>query len=444
MIKTTLKKALLIALAIIPMTFFGQRQENPSNYWFIGLEGGGTMLFADNQPWKFDQLSWDADLQLGFVMNSSFYLYGNAGVVRLKGKYENFWKLEECKAISADLNVGYDVLQLFNFNPHRLVAIVPHLGWGLIEHRSTIKYEDGTEVKTGYQDNNNGTGIGGRRNVMEIPMGVNFVFNFTKHFQANIDFVTYYTSTDWLDARGGAPSKYDDWYSKANIGVAYKFGNKEQLPCPECEDCSQKAGDCNSCADAVKQAVKDAIDEAEAEKAAKEAAEAAAAAEQENADEAEGLENYEEKDIHLTFEAGKAEVKNTMANDDEAKKVKEDIDNGREISKIKTVGYASPEGNAEQNEQLAADRAQATSDFIQNKLGEDAEGIEFSAEGKGSDWDGFFKALEESDIKAKDEIRKQIRNSEDPTGTLNEMRAKYPELNSILETLRVTRVYINK
>ena len=39
--KFTFKKSLLImALAILPMTFFGQEEQLPSSYWTIGIEGG--------------------------------------------------------------------------------------------------------------------------------------------------------------------------------------------------------------------------------------------------------------------------------------------------------------------------------------------------------------------------------------------------------------------
>jgi outer membrane protein OmpA-like peptidoglycan-associated protein len=436
MIKSTLKKALLIALALIPVTIFAQEQANPSNYWFIGIEGGGTQLFADNQPWKFDQTSWNAGLDLGYVFHNSAYIYANFDVLRFKGKYEKFFEIEECKAMQLNMNVGYDILQLFSLKADRVIGIVPHLGWGLLNHRTTTKYEDGHVVKTGYKDNNPGDGIGGRRNVMQIPMGINFMFNFTKHFRANIDLATNYTSTDWLDGRGGKGSHYDDWWAYANIGLAYKFGGKEILPCPTCPDPSEMTPSCDQCADAIKDAVKDAMKEDRAEQAAAAEAEAAQAAEAE--DEA----VWEEKDVHVQFKAGKAEVLKTQANEEEAKKVSDDIEAGREVSNIKTVGYASPEGNDEQNQQLSEDRANATAEYIKEKLGDKAEGIEFESEGMGSDWKGFYDALAESNIADKDKIAKKIKNSETPTETLNQLRGQYPELNDILETLRRTQVYV--
>lgn len=435
MIKTTLKKALLIALAIIPMTIFAQEKANPTNYWFIGIEGGGTLLYGDNKPWDFGQLSWNAGVDLGYVMKSTIYIYGTGGVVRLKGAYKDYFEVTESKAIQFNVNLGLDVLQLFSPNPGRKFALVPHLGWGIINHSTTAKMADGTEIMTGYQEHLPGGGIGGRRNVAQIPAGINFIFNFTKHFRAHIDLATNYTATNYLD--GVNSGKRDDWWNYANIGIAYKFHNREVPPCPVCEDCSEagKPADCETCADAIKQAVKDAMEEDRAEQAA------AAEAEAEAAEAAEAV-VWEDKDVHVQFKVGKADVLKTQANDEEAMKVTDDIDAGREVSNIRTVGYASPEGDDEQNQKLSEDRATATSEFIKEKLGDKAEGIEFESEGMGSDWDGFYKALDASNISAKDKIKKEIKNSETPTETLNQLRVQYPELNDILDTLRRTQVLV--
>ena len=438
MIKSTLKKALLIALAIIPMTFFGQRLETPSNYWYVGVEVGPTLLFADNQTWQLDKMGWDADFNLGYVFNNTAYVYGNAGLARLKGNYEDLWEIDECKVIAANLNIGVDILQLFSKNPGRIHAIVPHLGWGMLNHKTTTKYKDGKVVKTGYLDANPGGGIGGRRPVMQIPMGVNFIFNFTKHFAANVDVITYYTSTNWLDAVGsGKSNKYDDWYSAVNFGVAYKFGVKD-MSCPACEECPEVTE--TDCTEAIKQAVEEAKAEAEKAQAEKEAAAPA----EEKAEKVEKAEEvvWEEQDIHLAFKVNNAEVAKTQANAKEAKKISDDIEAGREISSVKIIGYASPEGDEEDNMQLSEDRANATAEYLKERLGKKANGIEFETEGMGSDWDGFYEALSKSKISDKRMIEKQIMNSEDPTATLNQLRANYSQIDEILEGLRRTQIFV--
>ena len=430
------KSLLIIALAIIPMTFLGQ-EKTASNNWFIGIEGGATTMLADNEAFLMDQTSWDAGLFAGLTVKNALSFYVDLGYVNLKGKNGEWMTIDECNLFQGNINVGYNVLQLFGFDPDRRWNLMPHFGLGAIMHRSQTTFSNGTVIKNGYDDNGavKGHGIGGRKAVYTNNFGLKLGYALSQKFDIALDFVTVKTDTEGLD--NWHNGKHSDWYAYANVAIAYKFGRKEVKPCPDCPECEQTPAtpDCEACKDAIKEAVEEALKNYQP----------APKAEEEKPVETESFEkNWEEKDIHLTFTVGKAEVKNTQANKDEVKKVSEDIDNGREINKIKTIGYASPEGNEDQNLKLSEDRAKATADFIQAQLGDKADGITFDSKGMGSDWDGFYAALEKSNISAKAEITNKIKNSEDPTATLNEMRAKYPELNEILNGLRVTRVYINK
>ena len=92
--------------------------------------------------------------------------------------------------------------------------------------------------------------------------------------------------------------------------------------------------------------------------------------------------------------------------------------------------------------QLSEDRANATAEYIKERLGKKANGIKFETEGMGSDWDGFYEALSKSKISDKRQIEKQIMNSEDPTATLNQLRGKYSQLDEILNGLRRTEVFV--
>lgn len=433
--KFTLKSLLIIALAVLPMSIYAQEKSNPYDYFYLGIEGGATQLFGDNQVFKMDQTSWDAGLHFGYVYKNQAYLYGNFGYATLKGKYDNFFKVTEADLFQLSANVGYDLLQLFRLNPDRLLAIVPHAGWGVINHRATIEYEDGRVVKNGYDKGNPGNGIGKRRNVYQTPMGVNFIFNFTKHFQANLDVVTAQVPTDGLDARKSG--KHDDWYSYVNIGVAYKFGNKEHKPCPECQECSDcgpATPNCDECKQAIEQAVKDALENNPCPEVAPE---------QNDMDRTEAIAEavpFKNIDLDLTFKTGSAKVENTEANRNEIKEISDDLEAGMMFSAIKVEGFASPEGNDEQNQKLSEDRANATVAYIQENLGEQVKDVEFEAKGNGSDWDGFFAALESSDIANKAEIAKSIKEAENPTAKLNQLRRTYPELENLLKKLRRTSV----
>lgn len=423
------KSLLIIALAIIPMTFFGQ-EKTAFNNWYFGIEGGATTMFADNEAFLMDQTSWDAGLYAGYTVKNALSFYVDLGYVNLKGKNGEWMTIDECNLFQGNINVGYNVLQLFGFDPDRRWNLMPHFGLGAIMHRtkSTI---NGQVIKNGYDDEGaiKGNGIGGRKAVYTNNFGIKVAYNISQRFDIGLDFVTVKTDTEGLD--NWRYGKHSDWYGYANVAVSYKFGRKDVKPCPDCPECEPDQ-------DAINQAIADAIKDYIENNPCPEPE-----PEVEEVEEVEATEIvWEEKDIHLTFKVNKADVEKTQANYDEVKKISDDLDAGREISVIRTVGYASPEGNEEKNAKLAEARAEATSTFIKENLGEQAEGIDFESEGIGSDWEGFYTALENSTIANKAEIAETIKNSENPTATLNKMRAQYPELNEILNNLRRTQILV--
>jgi len=84
MSRFTFKKLLLIiALALVPMTFYGQENnaEKPknNNHWFIGIEGGVTSLFADNQSYNLDRTNWNASMSIGYSFAKFLKAYGKIG-----------------------------------------------------------------------------------------------------------------------------------------------------------------------------------------------------------------------------------------------------------------------------------------------------------------------------------------------------------------------------
>ena len=449
MMKTTFKSLLFVVLAIVPFTFFGQdnnggTQEKPNNnhYWYVGFDEGATLLSGDNKLGNYTQtLRPEIGIHGGYTFAKHFTAYLRLSAGTLKGKLDNTFTVENASFINYDINLGADLVSLiFGYNPDRVFGLIPHVGFGQMQYQARVNYQ-GNTIKVGYDDveEGKGNGFGGRKVVWEVPMGLQFEFNINRNIALYLDVMTTYSDTDRLD--GVASGKHYDWFSAGLVGFRYKFRKAdpvEPTPCPEATP------DCDACKDAIQQAVKEAVEDALKNY---QPAPAQEEAEPEEADAKETndiLKNFEERDIHLTFKVGKAEVIDNQANQDEVKKVSEDIDNGREISTIKTIGYASPEGNDKNNQKLSEDRAKATADYIEKKLGDNAEGITFESEGKGSDWDGFYAALESSEIANKAEIANQIKNADDPTAKLNQLRVKYPELNNILNGLRVTRVYINK
>ena len=442
--KITIKSLLIIALAILPMTFFAQNagtQEKPNNnnYWYLGLDEGATFLFGDNDSGKIlKNVRPELGIFAGYNFAKHFQAYARLSAGTVRGE-NSMYRVENASFINFDLNLSTDVVSLIKgYNADRKFGLLPHIGFGIMQYQSR-GYINGQKVKIGYDEAGaiKGGGIGGRKLVWEVPMGIQFEYNINRNCALYLDVMTTYCDTDWLDVYAGG--KHYDWYAAALVGFKYKFRKADPVaPVQAAAAAPEATPDCDACKDAIREAVEEALKNYQPAAPAE-----AAEAEEEEAEEVEAAAMvWEDKDIHLQFKVGKAEVAKTQANNEEAEKVSDDLDAGREIKVVKSVGYASPEGNEDQNVELAQARAEATSDFIKDRLGKQAKGIKFEAEGMGSDWDGFYEALGNSRISNKAEIARQIKNSEEPTATLNQLRNKYPELNEILNSLRRTQVFV--
>ena len=439
--KITIKSLLIIALAIIPMAVFaqnnGEEQAQPNNnkYWSIGFDEGATILFGDNKSFDFKNVRPEIGIFGGYTFAKHFTVYARLSAGTLRGEQEHVFKVQNASFIGADIDFAADLVSLIGgYNPDRKFGLVPHVGFGQIQYQAR-SIVNGQEVKYGYDQTNGhkGNGIGGRKVVWDIPMGLRFDFNLNRNCTIFLDVMTTYTDTDDLDAY--TSGKHYDWFSAGLVGFRYNFRKADPKPAATA---APEAADCDACADAIKQAVKDAVEEAMKDMPCQEATEG------EN-DDAEGAEAAEEVpfkniDLDLTFKVGSSEVEDTKANRNEIQEISDDIEAGVQFSTIKVEGYASPEGNDKQNEKLSQDRADATVAYIQDQLGKQVKDVEFEAIGNGSDWDGFFEALENSNIADKKVIARAIKNADDPTAKLNEMKKEYPELEDLLKNLRRTTV----
>lgn len=432
MSRSTFKKSLLIiALALVPMTFFGQNNntEKPknNNHWHVGIEGGGTSLFSDNKPFMLDKTSWDVSMSFGYTFAKFVTVYAKFGYFNLEGEKANQFTLDECNFFNGNLNVGFDIMQLISYKPDRKFGFGPHIGYGQLQSRSKSTFRKGNVLKWGYDEEggNKGGGIGGRRVIYEIPMGIDFSYNFSKNFGLYVDITAVRADTECLDA---CPTgKHKDWYAYANIGFRYKFGYKKDKAQEEPEE--EVVEEQQQPVEETQAPVEEVIEEVEPEEIEAEEEEEMAPA-------------YEERDIKLTFAVGKATIQRTQANMAEVDKIGEDLDNGRVITGITVIGYASPEGGKDLNENLSKERAKATVAFIKERLGEKARGIKFESEFRGADWEGFYKALENSDIANKNEIINEIKNSDNPSATLNKLAAKNPTIKNLYGQLRRGQIII--
>jgi tetratricopeptide (TPR) repeat protein len=160
-----------------------------------------------------------------------------------------------------------------------------------------------------------------------------------------------------------------------------------------------------------------------------------------------------EAEIHYLINS--AAVRPTEMSDADVKKMNEFIKTGIEkkyvFKGLSVSAYASPDGEISLNENLANDRAKSAKVAIENelkrrKVNVSAQGF-FNEQGKGEDWDGFKRAMQQSDIKDKDLIIRILEMYPDPSKREQEIKnlaATYTEVaDKILPGLRRAKITLN-
>jgi len=125
-------------------------------------------------------------------------------------------------------------------------------------------------------------------------------------------------------------------------------------------------------------------------------------------------------------ETGSQSVKDLQAaikdaNDDEKKA----------INKLEVSGYASPDGKMDLNTKLAEQRQSNAQKFLQQQMKKDKVNAEIEANTTAEDWEGFKKAMEESNIQDKDLVLRVLNMYNDP----EEREAQIKNLSNVYKTI---------
>ncbi|MCB2220060.1 MAG: outer membrane beta-barrel protein [Bacteroidetes bacterium] len=138
------------------------------------------------------------------------------------------------------------------------------------------------------------------------------------------------------------------------------------------------------------------------------------------------------------------------------------IEKGWEIKNIEIDAWASPEGEESFNQGLSERRSESAKQYVQKEydqyiakkakeLGvskeELSQELNFELAANGEDWDGFMRALQNSDIKDKNIIANVVNSQSDPTKREQEIRNMtviYKEIEEmILPPLRRAEIHVN-
>ncbi len=419
------------------------------NYWYMAVDGGASFLFGDNKA-NFSSLESNINIGVGYNFGDYYRVYGRIGKGNISGQEKSYtWAITDGDYLNFSLNVSADVIGLIYKTTDKRFKLYPHVGIGQTQYRTTTSvYNEGMK-QIGYNNDNNnnikGNGINNRKASLTFPVGIELAYNVTNRTDLYADATSNFIQNDLLDCV--AAGKNLDAYSTFNIGLRYKF-NKS---CIEPEECvtpeevkeaiqraleQQKAAEEESkpaCVtpEELKQAIKDAIDEYEANRP--------------KVDEKFGtlsqatVINNNFSDI--SFPKNGAQKLKTQTNVGAINSASNQVNDGSAVNRVIIEGYASPEGDKGFNERLARQRAEQAAKIIQNELGEiDAERIEIT--NKGADWEGLYASLENSEIEGKDDIIEQLKNSENPEATLQEILKSNPQVKQLLPQLRRASIVI--
>ena len=121
-------------------------------------------------------------------------------------------------------------------------------------------------------------------------------------------------------------------------------------------------------------------------------------------------------------------------------------DEKKAINKLEVSGYASPDGGMELNTKLAQQRQQNTQKFLQNQMKKDKVNAEIEASTTAEDWEGFQKAMQESNIQDKDLVIRVLGMYSDPEERetqIKNLSSVYKNIaNDVLPALRRSRLIL--
>jgi tetratricopeptide (TPR) repeat protein len=243
---------LIVLVAIMPLTFFGQNKANQaksekksssfSPYWYVLGDLGVATHHGDLAQYgfafdpKFIKLNGHlgGGYQFGGVLgaNAKFgrgYLGGEKDGLNAILDYNDYFE--------GNLNLTINMVNLlFGTDEDRFFSVSPHFGVGQVHWKAkainqttsavinTVGMNGSSGGANGDGGNENGL-IGDRRLALTVPVGLDLGFNVNPKWDLYMDYTFNFVDSDLLDAYGyGTKMMKKDMYSNLNIGARYKFG----------------------------------------------------------------------------------------------------------------------------------------------------------------------------------------------------------------------------
>ena len=254
------KLLMLVIVAVLPLSMMAQEGKKiakpAEKYWYIQADGGLSINHGDLANYNggiWDDFNHFKSVAMEPTWNAHFgigYQFGKVIGLNLKGGYgilsghkhqqalvmndnadRTLWNLglDKSNYIEGDLNLTFNLFNMFNYNPRRVINLVPHIGIGGIYYKAGI-------VNQLDADDNVASELAAAKTERElsfnVPAGMEITFNLAPKFDLFLDYTYTFTGTDALDQVAKIKADEEnriindkDMYSQFNLGLRYKFNN---------------------------------------------------------------------------------------------------------------------------------------------------------------------------------------------------------------------------
>ncbi|MBR5082556.1 MAG: outer membrane beta-barrel protein [Bacteroidales bacterium] len=257
------KLLMLFVIAALPLSMMaqeGKKHAKPAEkYWYIQADGGlsinhGDLANYNGGIWDdfdhfkrtvtpLENLNWNAHLGIGYQFGKVIGLNLKGGYGLLSGhKHQQalvlnsnadrtYWNLglDKTNYFEGNLNLTFNLFNMFNYNPRRVINLVPHIGIGGIYYQpgtvNQLNAEDEVSKVRANQKNE-------RELTYTVPAGMEITFNLAPKFDIFLDYTYTFTGSDNLDQVAKIATDEEkhvindkDMYSQFNLGLRYKFND---------------------------------------------------------------------------------------------------------------------------------------------------------------------------------------------------------------------------
>ena len=258
------KLLMLFVIAALPLSMMaqeGKKHAKPAEkYWYIQADGGlsinhGDLANYNGGIWDdfdhfkrtvtpLENLNWNAHFGIGYQFGKVIGLNLKGGYGLLSGhKHQQalvlnnatdgrtYWNLglDKTNYLEGNLNLTFNLFNMFNYNPRRVINLVPHIGIGGIYYKAgTVNQLDANDEVSKVR----ATQKGERELSYTVPAGMEITFNLAPKFDLFLDYTYLFTGSDNLDQVAKIKSDEDkhiindkDMYGQFNLGLRVKFND---------------------------------------------------------------------------------------------------------------------------------------------------------------------------------------------------------------------------